>query len=149
MDKFVVLKLLSSEEIVCIMLDENEHEVKTMFPMLVKTFPRLSPTGRMAESITLAPYSYFANDDYFSFSKNQIVFMKELAPVHINAYQLAIDDFVNQIEAPKDPKEPELTVDEINQLSKQLGEMFKQQPEEVTDESVPLVSDLKSKQTLH
>lgn len=149
MDKYITIKLLNSEEIICILMHENEHEIQTMFPMLVKTFPKMAPNGRMGESITLAPYSYFAADDYFNFSKHQIICIKDLAPHHINSYKLAIEDFVNGIEPGGDQP---LTAEELDKLTKQLGDMFKQTANSVEDPSDDLPALLvtnDTKQTIH
>lgn len=121
-DKHLVLKLLSAEEIVATLIEENDYEVKVLFPMLVKYIPKFVE-GRVLESITLAPYTYFAADDAFTFSKNQIIFIKELDPKMVNSYNVAVDDFINygtdansESGAPQNTAELQETIDKLKNL---------------------------------
>jgi len=125
MEKFVVIKLISSEEIVCTQIEDNDYEISTLFPMLVKSIPKLIE-GRISESITLAPYTYFASDDQFTFQKNQIIFVKDLSERYYESYKLAIDDFVaNSI-----IDEPQ-TIDDVVKSLNRLAETFGDQIENI------------------
>jgi hypothetical protein len=118
MDKYIVLKLISSEEIVATQIGESDYHIKVLFPMLVKTVPKLVE-GRIMESITLAPYTYFAADDELTFNKSQIIFIKDLSENHYNNYKLAVDDFVGNsfFDTPQ-------TVDDLKDALNKLAETF-------------------------
>jgi hypothetical protein len=118
MDKHIVVKLISGEELVCTYLNEDDYQLNVLFPMIVKHIPR-AYEGRLMESISLAPYTYFASDDEFSFQKNQIIFIKEMNPMHLDSYNAAIDDFVGAADAGP------ATVEELKQISDKLSNMFK------------------------
>jgi hypothetical protein len=118
MDKHIVVKLISGEELVCTYLEEDDYQLTVLFPMIVKHIPR-QYEGRLMESISLAPYTYFVSDDEFTFQKNQIIFIKEMNPTHLESYNTAIDDFVGTANAAP------ATVDELKQLTDKLSNMFK------------------------
>ena len=121
-DKYVVLKLVSSEEVVAHLIKEDDYEIRVLFPMIVKYVPRIQ-MGRMMESITLAPYTYFSADDEYSFHKNQIIFMKDLDPKYEPEYNRAIDDFVaGSAEAPQ----PEYNPQELQQITDKLQNLFRE-----------------------
>lgn len=142
MDKYVVIKLISSEEIVCTQIEETEYDIKTLFPMLVKTVPRLAD-GKIMESITLAPYTYFAADDQFTFNKSHVVFCKDLSENHIQSYKLAVDDFVANSVLGDQPND----VEDLKEALDKLAEVFSDQIElESNDiETDSLLIDLNNK----
>lgn len=118
MDKQIVMKLINGEELVGTYLTEDDYQVTVLFPMIVKHIPR-SFEGRLMETISLAPYTYFAADDEFTFQKNQIIFIKEMNPSHLESYNTAIDDFVGA--ANPGPA----SVEELKELTDKLSNMFK------------------------
>lgn len=118
MDKHIVVKLISGDELVCTYLSEDDYQVNVLFPMVVKHIPRQFE-GRLMESISLAPYTYFASDDEFSFQKNQIIFIKEMNPTHLESYNAAIEDFVGTANASP------VNVEELKELTDKLSNMFK------------------------
>lgn len=124
MDKFIIIKLISSEEIVCTLVDENEHDVKTLFPMIVRSIPRMSPEGRIMESLVMAPYSHFAADDQFDFHKSQIIFIKELGEKYIDSYKLAVDDFVASTCLDEKPATVEDLKDALDKLAETFGDQI-------------------------
>jgi hypothetical protein len=115
-NRYVVMKLSTGEEIVAHSIEENDYELKVLFPMIVRKVPR---HGGMAESIVLSPYTYFAADDEYTFQKNQIIFLKELDPKYEQEYNRAIDDFINIASEPM-PYNP----NELKELTEKLQTMF-------------------------
>jgi hypothetical protein len=137
MDKHIVVKLISGEELVCTYLNEDDYQINVLFPMIVKQIPRQFE-GRLMESISLAPYTYFASDDEFSFQKNQIIFIKEMNPTHLNSYNNAIEDFVGTANA-----EP-ASVEELKELTDKLSNMFKDKvKQEEFDDSILVLDQSK------
>ena len=94
MDRQIVIKLLSGEELVCTFIQETDYEISVIFPMLVKHMPKMAE-GRILEAISLAPYSHFVADDEFTFFKSHIIYCKELHPKHIQIYNTAIEDQIS------------------------------------------------------
>ena len=127
MDRQIVIKLLSGEEIVCTLIQETDYEISVIYPMLVKHIPKLVE-GRLMESIALAPYTYFASDDEFTFNKSHIIFCKDLNPKHIDSYNIAVDDFVAL-------ESDNLSVDDLKESIDKLKNIFNEESyDEIYDE---------------
>lgn len=127
-EQYVDLKLISGEEVVGEIVEESDFEIKIMFPMLVKYIPRVQQ-GRMMESITLAPYTYFADSDIFTFGKNHIIYQMNLNPSHLDSYKLAVDDFVGRLSE----EETVANTEELKQTLDKLSTLFKDKIESVDD----------------
>ena len=143
MDNYIVVKLSSGEEIVANLVKEDDYEIKVLFPMLVKYIPRMVQ-GRLAETITLAPFTYFAADDEFTFAKHYIIFQKEMNPKYLDAYNQAVDDFIAepQIAGTPDPQRAE----DIKALADKIQSIFGR--EEEFDDVDPILVNTDSK-TIH
>lgn len=117
MDRQIVIKLLSGEELVCSFLQETDYEISVIFPMLVKHMPKMSE-GRILEAITLVPYSHFTADDEFTFFKSHIIYCKELNPKHLTIYNMAIEEqiSVNTEEEPSSVDDLKKAVDELKKI---------------------------------
>lgn len=118
---YVVLKLINGDEILCTFASEDDTHVLILFPMLVKSIPKLLE-GRVAESISLAPYTHFAADDEYTFAKSQIIFIKKLSERYYDTYKTAVEDFLVGI----DPTGP-TTVEELKQALNQMSDIFGEQ----------------------
>tara|TARA_R110000772_G_scaffold138575_5_gene247582 strand:- start:1794 stop:2276 length:483 start_codon:yes stop_codon:yes gene_type:complete len=92
-DTYAVLKLVTGEEVLCSVLDEDEYQLITMFPMVVKLVQRFVG-NKPVESVTLAPYSYFSADDEFTFQKNHVISFKDMDSNYVGVYHDAVDDFI-------------------------------------------------------
>jgi hypothetical protein len=137
MEKHLTIKLVSSEEIICQFVKEDDYEITIMFPMLVKHIPR-TVEGHLVETISLAPYTYFAADDEFTFGKHQILFIKELNPIQLDNYNQAIDDFINSPEV----SQPDLqTADDLKKITDKLAKIFGKTEDEYLDEEVFFIND--------
>ena len=119
-DRYIVLKLVSSEEIVAHCIYEDDYEIRVLFPMLVRKVPRVLPSGQVGEAITLAPYTYFAAEDDYTFQRNQIIFLKNLDARFEDEYNRAIDDFVETNSETPEPYNPQ----EMQQIAEKLQTMF-------------------------
>lgn len=120
MDKLITIKLISGEEIICTYIQETEYEVSIMFPMLVKSSIGLNRSGKLMESMSLAPYSYFTADDEYTFNKHHIVFSKDLNPNFIDLYNQTVDEFINA--NTNNFKQP--TVDDMKDTLDKIQEVF-------------------------
>ena len=134
-DRYVVLKLISSEEIVTHCIGEDDYQISVLFPMVVKRFPIRSPAGQLAESITLQPYTYFSADDEYTFQKNQIIFMKDLDSKYEAEYNRAIDDFVGMTAENPLAYDP----NELQDLTDKLQRMFRDKIVESDVEDLPSI----------
>ena len=129
-DKYIVMKLSTGEEIVAHMIQEDDYEIKVLFPMIVKHVQRVGPMGRSFEQIALSPYTYFAADDEYTFHKHQIIFIKDLDPKYEGEYNHAIDDFIGlNAETPQS-----YNPNEMKELAEKLQNMFRR---DEFDEELP------------
>jgi hypothetical protein len=118
-EKYLVFKLVTGEEIVAQLINESDHEIHVMFPMVVKHMAR-NLNGRMVESIVLGPYTHFSADDEFVFNKHQTIFQKELDSRYLNEYNNAVEDFVNGAN-----HVPEPNPEELQELTEKLSNLFR------------------------
>ena len=116
--QYAVLKLINGEEILCTYVGEDETHILVIFPMLVKSMPKLKE-GRVLEAISLAPYTHFAADDEYTFSKSHVVFIKNLSERYYDTYKVAVEDFLTGI----DPTGP-TTAEELRDALNQIGNIF-------------------------
>jgi len=145
LDRYIVFKLVSSEELVAHCIGEDDYQISVLFPMIVKRFPLRSPTGQLAESITLQPYTYFAVDDEYAFQKYQIIFIKDLDSRYEAEYNRAIDDFVGMTAENPLAYDP----NELQDLTDKLQRMFRDKISESDDiEDLPPIH-LDGTKTLH
>lgn len=140
LDRYVVIKLITGQELIAQLVKEDDYDIKVQFPMMVKHISR-NLNGFPVETLVLGTYSHFCSDDEFSFNKQHIIVLKDLDPRYIEEYHRAVDDFLGQI---KDG--PAYNPNEMEELSKKLKEMFKDKFDE--DELVSPIS-IEGNKTLH
>ena len=119
-DRYVVMKLISGEEILSHLVYEDDYEVRVLFPMATRTVARITARGE-TENIVLSPYTYFSADDEFTFQKQHLIFLKDMDPKHEIDYNTAIDEFIALSAAKAQPYDP----DELKNLTEKLQNMFK------------------------
>jgi len=140
-DRYIVMKLVTGEELVTHLIKEDDYEISVLFPMIVKHVPRMTSHGP-AESVVLSPYTYFAGDDEYTFQKNQIIFIKNLDPKYEAEYNRAIDDFIAMNAQVPEPYNP----NEMQELADKQQAMFKDRMEEF--EEFPSIQ-VESSKTIH
>ena len=119
-NKYVVIKLITGQELVAHSIEETDYDIKVIFPMIVRTVAS-SQLGRPTESIVLSPYSYFSAQDEYVFQKYNILIVHELDPKYEEEYNRAVDDFISVHANKPSHYDP----DEIKKLTEKLNKMFK------------------------
>lgn len=144
LDRYVVLKLITGEEILGTLVKEDDYELKIQFPMLVKTIQR-NMGGYPVESLVLGTYSHFCADDEFTFHKQHIVVLKDMDPRYVDEYHKSVDDFIGA----SNPAPPAYNPQEMQELAQKLQNMFrdKLEEEEIYPETISL--NIKGNNTLH
>ena len=141
--QYAVIKLINGEELLCTFAGEDDTHILVLFPMLVKAIPRLKE-GRVMESISLAPYTHFAADDEYTFSKSHIVFIKNLSERYHDTYKVAVEDFLTGID-PTGPTTVEELKDALNQMASIFGDQVSYEDNQTEDtDSIFLDTDNKS-----
>jgi hypothetical protein len=85
-EHFVIIKLISGEQIMAILEYEHDDTVELVYPMLMRMFPVVT-AGKAHEHLTATPYSQFAENAHISVHKRNIIFMKNLHHVLIPHFE--------------------------------------------------------------
>jgi hypothetical protein len=146
-DTYAVLKLVSGEEILCSVLEENEHEMTVMFPMVIKLVHRFVG-NKPIETISIAPYSYFSASDEYTFQKNHIIVAKDMSSEYVRQYHLSVDDFIHNTPAASHEslEEVEAALDKISNVIAEVPPDDSPYSEQTLDEFIDdqsLVKDIK------
>lgn len=95
---FVLVKLITGEQLMAILSDEDENAVQLTFPMEIKS----SATGHGTEQLTAVPYCTFVQERIFEIDKINVMFINEL-------HEMVIDQYIKMIEAYEEEVEVEVT----------------------------------------
>lgn len=131
LDRYVVLKLISGEEILTQIITEDDYEVRCMFPMAVKHVPR-TIHGQVMDSIVLGAWTHFSASDEYTFTKHHVLFIQDMDPRYIEEYHRSVDDYLGNIGATPQAYNP----NEMKELADKLQNMFRR---EETEEDLPEV----------
>ena len=121
---FVIAKLISGENIMACLNDEDEHYVEFEYPILIRMQPTPLPNR---ESIAATPYCQFSSDTKFLISKRNIVFIKKLHASFIPHFIRFAKEYDETAFIPREEtyqvdgfEDEELTVEEINRRIEML-----------------------------
>lgn len=123
-EHFVIIKLVSGEQVMAVLENETEDNIRISTPLLLRLFPIIG-AEHGSEHVTATPYCKFADDSNLTLNKKNILFVKNLHSMLIPHYlRLAseVDDQVfikrNQDGSVKKLDwEDEETQEEVNALS--------------------------------
>jgi tRNA U34 5-carboxymethylaminomethyl modifying GTPase MnmE/TrmE len=76
-EHFVIVKLVTGEQVMAILEYESDNAVELVYPMLIRLFPTFVD-GKAHEHVTATPYSQFAENAHISIEKRNIIFLKNL-----------------------------------------------------------------------
>ena len=142
LDKYVVIKLTSGEEVLGTLVKEDDYEIKIQFPMIVKHISRIM-AGYPTESIVLGAYSHFCADDEFTFSRHHIIVLKDMDPRYVDEYHRSVDDFIGA----NTPSPKAYNPDELQELANKLQNMFRDNLETVDE--LPESFQIEGTKTIH
>ena len=87
---YVVMKLVSGENVLAVLKNEDDEFIEVESPMCIRTIPVLE-TGR--EHITASPLCQFAEDSSsFILDKKNLMFVKKMHHLFIPHYQKIVAD---------------------------------------------------------
>ena len=110
--EYVYVRLLNGDQLMATKLSESDNTITIQFPMQIRMFPRLEPTG-LVEQITSGPYCQFTEDRIFTFNKKDILFHKKLHELMIPHYERMLDEHEREVEVDREQaEEGELETDE-------------------------------------
>jgi hypothetical protein len=140
-ENFVLVKMISGEQVMAMLEYENDVEVKIKYPMLVRTIPSINPqTGKQTENITAAPWCQFVEERIFEIEKRNVLFMNKLHPLVIEQYMQMVDAFEKEVEVKKDSDgqlfwedeedDDMMTVDDVKRTISALSSILSEEREE-------------------
>lgn len=91
MTEYVVLKLVTGEQILASISNEFEDSVVILFPILLKSVP-IVKNGMVYEKIATAEYCAFTDDKEFNISRKDIVYMKPMNKTIAIMYQRTLQE---------------------------------------------------------
>lgn len=80
---FVILKLVSGEQVMAVLRSEDEDYIEVESPMCIRTFPILE-TGK--EHITAHPLCQFTDEINYVLDKKDVMFIKKMHHIFISHY---------------------------------------------------------------
>lgn len=144
LDRYVVLKLISGEEILGTLVKEDDYELKIQFPMVVKHISRVLG-GQPVESIVLGAFSHFCADDEFTFNRQHVMIFKDMDPRYIDEYHHSVDDFIGA----NTPSPQAYDPNELQQLTDKLKNMFREKLGDEDDYPDVIPLNIEGNKTLH
>ena len=147
-ERYVVVKLVSGEQVLAKYDGETTTTVSFKDPMLIKLYPTVNPiTKQPAENVTITPWSSFVETKEFCLEKTQIIFVKNMNELVakqylklLNEYEKVVpvrenaDGYLEVIEEEED--EYEDTYDTVEEVSRKLNEMARERYEEEVDAKI-------------
>lgn len=154
MSNYVVVKLVSGEQLMADLSSENDSTMNLLNPMLIRT--RELEDG---ESITAIPYCQFSSDKVFNILKTHILYTKQMHEIFIPHYVRIVKEHEDHIELRTNKRNQEqqsldwddtenLTTEDIQKRIDMLEELFGTQ-EEPTEEKEETRVVSKGNKTFH
>lgn len=155
MANYVVVKLVSGEQLMADLSSESESTLNLLNPMLIRT--RELEDG---ESITAIPYCQFSSDKMFNILKTHILYTKQMHDVFIPHYVRIVKEHEEHIELRTNRKQQEqktldwedaesLTAEDIQKRIDVLEALFGDQEESPTEEKEETRVVSKGNKTFH
>jgi hypothetical protein len=90
-DNFIILKLVSGEQVMAILANEDENFIELNNPMIIRMIPFIEK-GHAHEHVTAVPLCQFADNGNFKILKRNIMFVKKLHKVLIPHYNRIVGE---------------------------------------------------------
>ena len=103
-DVYVVIKLVSGEQVMAVLEQEDDNIVQLCHPMTIRTIPIV---GQGREHITAHPFCQFTDDKFFLIEKKNVIFIKRLHHMMIPHYKRLVSEHGNDWKIENPPVESE------------------------------------------
>lgn len=114
---YVVIKLVSGEQIMATLIHEDEYTIEIENALQIK-LRVVSEEHRQFESISVVPFCQFTDDPNFVLDKSIIIYVKELSESLVSKYEDLIEsEFKVNVGAPTDVDD---LVSKINKVAEKL-----------------------------
>lgn len=127
-ENFVIVKLVSGEQVMATLTNEDANTIELHYPMVIKMIPFVQD-DQAHEHVTAAPLCQFSDDNNYVIEKTNILFVKKLHEVLIPHYNRIVDEHENTVLVRSDKTghiqrmKEELTVEDIQKRINMLERM--------------------------
>ena len=135
---YVVLKLITGEQVMASVMDEDISYIELDNPLVIKMVPFVKE-GRTHEHVTASPLCQFSDETMYRIPKSSIMFIKTLHDVMVPHYTRLVEELSNTVlvrndssgtisrigQDDEEEEEGELTIDEINRRIEMLEAIAK------------------------
>jgi hypothetical protein len=127
-ENFVVVKLVSGEQVMATLTNEDANTIQLHYPMVIKMIPFIQD-DQAHEHVTAAPLCQFSDDNNYIIEKTNVLFVKKLHEVLIPHYNRIVDEHENTVLVRSDKTghiqrmKEELTVEDIQKRINMLERM--------------------------
>lgn len=96
-DLIVIVRLITGEELIAAITEDEDTFIELKFPMQVKSVPSIED-GNMKYETTIFPWCSFTDDRYFRLNKSHVMFHKKLHNSFIQQYIDLVDYYCKEKE---------------------------------------------------
>jgi small nuclear ribonucleoprotein (snRNP)-like protein len=127
-ENFVIVKLVSGEQVMATLTNEDANTIQLHYPMVIKMIPFIQD-DQAHEHVTAAPLCQFSDDNNYIIEKTNVLFVKKLHEVLIPHYNRIVDEHENTVLVRSDKTghiqrmKEELTVEDIQKRINMLERM--------------------------
>ena len=94
-----ILKLVSGEQIMCIIHSETDKEFHIVFPMAVQQHTSYdSRTNKAVQNMTAMPWCQFVQDKYFTIGKDKVIFAEPLHDLVVPQYIEMVGSYEKEVD---------------------------------------------------
>jgi hypothetical protein len=95
-ENFVIVKLVSGEQVMATLTNEDANTIQLHYPMVIKMIPFIQD-DQAHEHVTAAPLCQFSDDNNYIIEKTNVLFVKKLHEVLIPHYNRIVDEHENTV----------------------------------------------------
>lgn len=113
MSRYVVLKLISGEQIMGTLIANNSLGITLMDVISVKQLP-IMKEGMVSEKVITSMYCNYTDDNYFEFHHKDVIFCKNLKQSLVSHYVRLVDEFYSTSSSEESEADTEVKLDIVD-----------------------------------
>ena len=99
--EYVIIKLVSGEQLMGVCTEETDKDITVMFPMALRQYPIQREDGTIGEQVTGGPFCAFASDRTFTISKASVMVNKPLHELLVPFYVRMVNQYEKMVDVPQ------------------------------------------------
>lgn len=98
--EYVIIKLVSGEQLMGVCTEETDNDITVMFPMALRQYPIQREDGTIGEQVTGGPFCAFASDRTFTIPKASVMVNKPLHALLVPFYVRMVNQYEKMVDVP-------------------------------------------------